>query len=51
VLAQSPTDLTFDVRHIRTIIYSHKMRADVTLRQSLEKAFKETMGMAGGADK
>jgi hypothetical protein len=51
VLAQSPTDLTFDVRHIRTIIYSHKMGADVTLKQSLEKALKETMGTVGGANK
>lgn len=44
VLTQSPDDLTFDVRHIRTILYSNKMGADVRLRENLEQAIQETMG-------
>ncbi len=41
VLAQSSDDLTFDVRHIRTILYSNVMGADVKLRQNLSKAIRE----------
>lgn len=41
VLAQSPDDLTFDVRHIRTILYSNKMGADVKLRDNLGQALRE----------
>lgn len=44
VLAQSQDDLTFDVRHIRTILYSNKMGADIRLRESLSQAIRETMG-------
>lgn len=44
VLTQSPDDLTFDVRHIRTILYSNKMGADVKLRENLDQAIQETMG-------
>lgn len=41
VLAQSPDDLTFDVRHIRTILYSNKMGADDKLRDNLAQALRE----------
>jgi hypothetical protein len=44
VLAQSTNDLAFDVRHIRTIIYSNKMGDDSRLKASLEQALKETFG-------
>lgn len=44
VLSQSPDDLTFDVKHIRTILYSNKMGADVKLRENLSQAIQETMG-------
>ncbi len=44
VLAQSPDDLTFDVRHLRTILYSNKMGADIILRQNLKQAIYETLG-------
>ncbi len=44
VISQSSDDLTFDVRHIRTILYSNKMGADVVLRENLSKAIRETMG-------
>ena len=49
VIAQSSGDLTFDVRHIRTIIYSNTMGADVQLREKLGGAINETMGLARGA--
>lgn len=38
VLAQSSDDMTFDVRHIRSIRYSNSMGADVRLREELSKA-------------
>ncbi len=44
VISQASDDLTFDVRHIRTILYSNKMGADVLLRGNLNKAIRETMG-------
>lgn len=44
VLAQSTDDLTFDVKHIRTIVYSNQMGADVRLQEQLQKAIQETMG-------
>jgi hypothetical protein len=44
VLAQSQDDLTFDVRHIRTILYSDRMGADEKLRDELEQAIHETTG-------
>src|ERR1044072_494836 len=44
VLAQSQDDLTFDVRHIRTILYSNKMGADSRLRENISQALRETMG-------
>lgn len=50
MLAQSIDDLTFDVRHIRTIIYSNKMGGDSRLRMSLEHALKETMQASSEAD-
>ena len=40
VLAQSADDLTFDVRHIRTIRYANVMGADVKLRNDLTEALK-----------
>jgi len=43
VQAQSTDDLAFDVRQIRTMIYSNKMGADSRLRMSLEHALKKTM--------
>ncbi|HUV35714.1 MAG TPA: hypothetical protein VMX58_02115 [Patescibacteria group bacterium] len=49
VLAQRSDDLTFDVRHIRTIIYSNTMGADVQLRDKLGSAIDETLGLSRGA--
>ncbi len=46
VLAQSPDDLTFDVKHIRTILYSNRMGADVELRDHLDRALRKTMGLS-----
>lgn len=40
VLTQSSDDLTFDVRHIRSIRYSNKMGADKKLEVDLIKAFE-----------
>ncbi|MBI1353519.1 MAG: hypothetical protein GC160_04175 [Acidobacteria bacterium] len=40
VLAQSADDLTFDVRHIRTIRYANVMGADVKLRDDLTQALQ-----------
>jgi hypothetical protein len=40
VLAQSTDDLTFDVRHIRSIQYSNTMGADKKLEADLENALK-----------
>jgi hypothetical protein len=41
VLAQSTDDLTFDLRHIRAILYSNTMGAEVKLREDLCKALNE----------
>jgi hypothetical protein len=49
VLSQRSDDLTFDVRHIRTIIYSNTMGADVQLREKLGSAIDEAMGLSRGA--
>ena len=38
VLAQASEDMTFDVRHIRSIRYTNTMGADVRLREELGKA-------------
>ena len=38
VLAQSSDDMTFDVRHIRSIRYTNTMGADVKLAQDLSNA-------------
>ena len=46
VIAQSPDDLTFDVKHIRTIFYSDRMGADVQFRQDLEKSIRDTMSFS-----
>jgi hypothetical protein len=43
VLAQVQDDLTFDVKHIRTIFYSDRMGADVKFREDLERAVHETL--------
>ncbi len=51
VLAQSSDDLTFDVRHIRTILYSNTMGADVKLRQNLSKAIREAGYTRLGSEK
>jgi hypothetical protein len=45
VLAQSATDLAFDVQHIRAIIYSNKMGGDENLKEHLRRAIEETMGL------
>lgn len=45
VLAQNQDDLTFDVRHIRTILYSNTMGADIQLRERLSQSIRETMGL------
>lgn len=45
VLAQSPSDLTFDVQHIRAILYSDRMGADVKLQEDLEAAIRDTIIM------
>jgi hypothetical protein len=44
VLAQSPNDLTFDVQHIRAILYSDRMGADIKLREDVENAIRGTLG-------
>ena len=50
VLAQNPDDLTFDVRHIRTILYSNTMGADIQLRERLKQAISETVGLRPEAE-
>jgi hypothetical protein len=40
ILAQSSEDMTFDVRHIRSIRYSNMMGADIQLRQHLEQSLE-----------
>ena len=40
VLAQTSEDMTFDVRHIRSIRYSNTMGADVQLRDDLHQALR-----------
>jgi hypothetical protein len=47
IIAQSSEDLTFDVRHIRTIFYSNRMGADEKLRADLANAITETFGDEG----
>ena len=44
IIAQSIEDLTFDVRHIRTILYSNRMGADERLRVDLANAINESFG-------
>ena len=43
VIAQSVDDLTFDVKHIRTVMYSDRMGADIRFREELQKAISETI--------
>jgi hypothetical protein len=45
ILAQSTDDLTFDVRHIRCILYSNRMGADKKLETDLHGAL-EALGYA-----
>lgn len=40
VLAQSSEDMTFDVRHIRSIRYTNTMGADIRLRENLQQALE-----------
>ncbi len=40
VLAQTSEDMTFDVRHIRSIRYSNTMGADIRLRENLQQALQ-----------
>ena len=40
VLAQTSDDMTFDVRHIRSIRYSNTMGADIRLRDDLHQALR-----------
>ena len=44
-IAQSAAELPFDVKHLRTFIYSNQMGADVKLREDLTKAVEATTGM------
>jgi hypothetical protein len=46
VLAQSPSDLAFDVQHVRAIMYSNSMGADENLKEALRRALQETLGAA-----
>jgi hypothetical protein len=48
VLAQSPDDLTFDVRHIRCIPYSNTMGADKKLEAALANALRALKYSAAG---
>ena len=50
VLSQSSDDLTFDVRHIRTILYSNTMGADIQLREKLSGAIEEATGLQRQSD-
>ena len=50
VQAQSTDDLAFDVRQIRTMIYSNTMGADSRLRMSLEHALKKIMQASSAVD-
>lgn len=49
VIAQSQDDLTFDVRHIRTIFYSDRMGADIKFREDLERALHEVLSFGPSA--
>lgn len=40
VLAQSSEDMTFDVRHVRSVRYSNTMGADLKLRADLDQALR-----------
>jgi hypothetical protein len=43
VIAQSTDDLAFDVRHVRTILYSNTMGADVKFKDDLDRAIRDTL--------
>ncbi|MGJ5814877.1 hypothetical protein [Paludibaculum fermentans] len=43
VIAQSTDDLAFDVRHVRTILYSNTMGADVKFKDDLGRAIRDTL--------
>lgn len=43
VIAQSTDDLAFDVRHVRTILYSNTMGADVKFKEDLARAIRDTL--------
>jgi hypothetical protein len=43
VISQSTDDLAFDVRHVRTILYSNTMGADVKFRDDLGRAIRDTI--------
>jgi hypothetical protein len=43
VIAQSTDDLAFDVRHVRSILYSNTMGADVKFRDDLARAIRDTL--------
>lgn len=43
VIAQSTDDLAFDVRHVRTILYSNTMGADVKFKDDLTRAIGDTL--------
>ena len=40
VLAQTAEDMTFDVRHVRSVRYSNTMGADLKLRADLDQALR-----------
>jgi len=43
VIAQSTDDLAFDVRHVRTILYSNTMGADIKFKDDLGRAIRDTL--------
>lgn len=43
VIAQSTDDLAFDVRHVRTILYSNTMGADLKFKDDLARAIRDTL--------
>ncbi len=47
VLAQSTSDLAFDVQHVRAIVYSNTMGADQKLKTDIGRALQETLTAAG----
>jgi len=45
ILAQSTEDMTFNVRHIKAIIYSNSLGADKKLKDDLRAALRQALGV------